>query len=170
MPFHIVTGTAAPSTAPEYLGQHYVDTTNKDLYEAAGTSDVGDWQRIGKNSFPPSNGDAPLMGTNAPGSDNLAAPFPEPYHWFRMVMPTPSGDNIRVIFTGMGAELWSMGFYDDTGVLVTSGSSTPVVGSTGTMITVPDSSFTEGDTYYLRIINHDQLFAATGTVHYTHAA
>lgn len=43
MPKHIATGTAPPTDAPQFLGQHYVDSTNGVMYFAVGTSGVGDW-------------------------------------------------------------------------------------------------------------------------------
>jgi len=39
----ISTGTAAPATTPAKVGDIYVDTTNKKLYFAAGTSSSADW-------------------------------------------------------------------------------------------------------------------------------
>jgi hypothetical protein len=37
------TGTAAPTTTPSYVGQRYLDTTNKKSYEAFGTTSSADW-------------------------------------------------------------------------------------------------------------------------------
>jgi len=37
------TGTAAPTTTPSYIGQRYLDTTNKKSYEAFGTTSSADW-------------------------------------------------------------------------------------------------------------------------------
>lgn len=41
---HISTGTAPPSTAPTKVGDIYIDTTNKLVYIAVGTSAAGDWE------------------------------------------------------------------------------------------------------------------------------
>ncbi|HYE72635.1 MAG TPA: hypothetical protein VEF04_04855 [Blastocatellia bacterium] len=38
-----LTGTAAPATTPNYVGQYFVDTNNKKLYVATGTSSSSDW-------------------------------------------------------------------------------------------------------------------------------
>lgn len=37
------TGTTAPDTAPDYVGQEYLDTAQKKLYKAFGTTDASDW-------------------------------------------------------------------------------------------------------------------------------
>ncbi|PGN53939.1 hypothetical protein CN978_30010 [Priestia megaterium] len=37
------TGIAAPTTVPYYIGQEFVDTTNKKVYKAVGTSSSADW-------------------------------------------------------------------------------------------------------------------------------
>lgn len=37
------TGTTAPTTTPYYIGQEFIDTTNKKVYKAAGTSSTADW-------------------------------------------------------------------------------------------------------------------------------
>lgn len=37
------TGTAAPISTPTYIGQEFVDTTNKKVYKATGTSSSTDW-------------------------------------------------------------------------------------------------------------------------------
>ena len=39
----VISGTAAPTTAPAKLGQIYLDTTAKVCYVAFGTAAVGDW-------------------------------------------------------------------------------------------------------------------------------
>jgi parallel beta-helix repeat protein len=39
----ILTGTATPTTTPEFIGQRFIDTTNKKAYEAMGTSATTDW-------------------------------------------------------------------------------------------------------------------------------
>lgn len=41
---HIFTGTTAPSTVPEGLGHHYVDTVAKKTYISVGTTLVSDWK------------------------------------------------------------------------------------------------------------------------------
>lgn len=40
------TGTAAPTDAPAFIGQHYIDTAAKDVYVAVGTTDSGDWELL----------------------------------------------------------------------------------------------------------------------------
>lgn len=40
---HIITGTAAPVTAPTQLGQHFVDTVSGSVYISKGTSSAADW-------------------------------------------------------------------------------------------------------------------------------
>lgn len=42
----VLTGTAAPSTAPNFVGQTYIDTQNKNVYKAVGTSSAADWKNI----------------------------------------------------------------------------------------------------------------------------
>lgn len=38
--------SAAPSSAPSYIGQTYIDTTNGDFYIATGTTSSNDWRRV----------------------------------------------------------------------------------------------------------------------------
>lgn len=40
------TGTTAPDTAPDYIGQEYLDTEQKKVYKAFGTTDASDWVLI----------------------------------------------------------------------------------------------------------------------------
>ena len=40
----IVTGTAAPTVTPGFIGQTYIDTTNKSVYVAVGATDSGDFE------------------------------------------------------------------------------------------------------------------------------
>lgn len=40
---HIVEGTAPPAVAPEYIGQHYVDTVAPAHYLGVGTASAADW-------------------------------------------------------------------------------------------------------------------------------
>jgi hypothetical protein len=40
---YCITGTSAPATTPPALGVEYLDTTNKKLYKAFGTSSSADW-------------------------------------------------------------------------------------------------------------------------------
>ena len=42
----VLTGTAAPSVAPDFIGQKFIDTTNKHVYIAIGTTDSGDWENM----------------------------------------------------------------------------------------------------------------------------
>lgn len=42
----ILTGTTAPSTEPDFVGQQYIDTTNKDVYFAVGNSALSDWKLL----------------------------------------------------------------------------------------------------------------------------
>lgn len=44
---HIITATAAPSSAPERIGLHWLDTVAKKEYRSYGTSSVGDWVEVG---------------------------------------------------------------------------------------------------------------------------
>ena len=37
------TGTAAPTTTPAFIGQEFIDTTNKKAYKAMGTTSSPDW-------------------------------------------------------------------------------------------------------------------------------
>lgn len=41
-----LTGTAAPSAKPSYVGQIYVDTTNVKVYVAKGVAASSDWKQI----------------------------------------------------------------------------------------------------------------------------
>ena len=43
---HISTGTAPPTTTPSKVGDKFIDTTNKKVYTALGTSGSGDWEPI----------------------------------------------------------------------------------------------------------------------------
>ena len=43
---HVFTGTAAPATAPVKIGDMFLDTTNKLVYIALGTTDSGDWELV----------------------------------------------------------------------------------------------------------------------------
>ena len=40
----IITGIAAPTITPDFIGQYFVDTSNKQLYFATGTSSSTDWE------------------------------------------------------------------------------------------------------------------------------
>lgn len=42
----VLTGIAAPSIAPNFVGQTYIDTQNKNVYKATGTSSAADWKNI----------------------------------------------------------------------------------------------------------------------------
>ena len=42
------TGTAAPTTTPDYIGQTYVDTTNLNVYLASETNGSYNWAFVGK--------------------------------------------------------------------------------------------------------------------------
>lgn len=44
MALHIIEGTAAPTTTPTKIGQHFIDTVNKITYVSAGTSSSADWK------------------------------------------------------------------------------------------------------------------------------
>lgn len=57
MPLHVITGTAAPATAPTDLGQHYIDETNRIGYLSVGTDAVSDWVPVtGATGFAIING------------------------------------------------------------------------------------------------------------------
>ena len=43
---NILTGTAAPAVTPAFIGQMFVDTTNKHVYVAIGTTGVLDWENL----------------------------------------------------------------------------------------------------------------------------
>lgn len=40
------TGAGAPSSAPDNIGDIYVDTTNNKVYMAMGTSAASDWKKV----------------------------------------------------------------------------------------------------------------------------
>lgn len=44
MPRHIITGTAAPVTTPDVVGQHFIDTVSGLEYISTGTSSSADWK------------------------------------------------------------------------------------------------------------------------------
>ena len=39
----VITGTAAPTVIPDFVGQRFIDTTNKNTYTAYGTTAASDW-------------------------------------------------------------------------------------------------------------------------------
>ena len=41
---HVSTGTAPPAVTPAKIGDIFIDTTNKRVYVAVGTSAAGDWE------------------------------------------------------------------------------------------------------------------------------
>lgn len=41
-----MTGEAAPTTVPNFVGQTYIDTVNKNIYRAVGTSSAADWKIV----------------------------------------------------------------------------------------------------------------------------
>lgn len=41
-----ITGETAPTTAPNFVGQTYIDTVNKNIYRAVGTSSAADWKIV----------------------------------------------------------------------------------------------------------------------------
>lgn len=41
----VITGTAAPTVIPNFVGQRFIDTTNKVTYTAYGTTSAGDWKQ-----------------------------------------------------------------------------------------------------------------------------
>lgn len=41
-----ITGIAAPTVAPNFVGQSYIDTVNKNIYRAVGISTAGDWKMV----------------------------------------------------------------------------------------------------------------------------
>ena len=43
---NILTGSGAPSVAPDFVGQLYIDSTNKHVYVSVATSDSGDWENV----------------------------------------------------------------------------------------------------------------------------
>ena len=43
---HVSTGTAIPSTTPSKVGDIFVDTTNKNVYVAIGTTGPSDWEHM----------------------------------------------------------------------------------------------------------------------------
>ena len=40
------TGAGAPSSAPDNVGDIYIDTTNNKMYIAMGTSAASDWKKV----------------------------------------------------------------------------------------------------------------------------
>lgn len=44
MAVHIFSGSGAPVTTPQWVGDHYIDTTNDVAYISVGTSSSADWQ------------------------------------------------------------------------------------------------------------------------------
>ena len=40
---HIFIGSAAPTTTPTKVGQHFIDLTNKKSYISVGTASSADW-------------------------------------------------------------------------------------------------------------------------------
>ena len=42
----VLTGIAAPSIAPNFVGQTYIDTVSKNIYRAVGTSSAADWKIV----------------------------------------------------------------------------------------------------------------------------
>jgi len=40
------TGAGAPSSAPDNIGDIYIDTTNERIYIATGTSAASDWKKV----------------------------------------------------------------------------------------------------------------------------
>lgn len=40
------TGAGAPSSTPANVGDTYIDTTNKKMYVAMGTSSSSDWKKV----------------------------------------------------------------------------------------------------------------------------
>lgn len=64
MALHILSGTGAPTTAPAFIGQHYIDTTGVVHYLANGTSGPSDWQQVGAGG---GGGGQPLSRTTQSG-------------------------------------------------------------------------------------------------------
>ena len=42
----VTSGAGAPSSAPANIGDIYIDTTNKKMYIAMGTSAASDWKKV----------------------------------------------------------------------------------------------------------------------------
>jgi hypothetical protein len=40
---HLIRGAGVPSTIPDFIGQHYIDTVGKVQYLSVGTDSIGDW-------------------------------------------------------------------------------------------------------------------------------
>lgn len=91
MPQHVSTGTIAPNLAPEYIGQHYIDTATSKHYLAVGTSTAADWievnggnPRYGYSEFTAGGtenvniGSSPVILTGASLSANLTVNFTVP--------------------------------------------------------------------------------------------
>lgn len=49
---HVITYAGPPTLAPVAVGQHWVDTLNKETYLSVGTSTVNDWQISNVNTSP----------------------------------------------------------------------------------------------------------------------
>ena len=43
---HVSVGSGVPAVTPSKIGDLYVDTLNKHLYWAAGTTNSGDWENL----------------------------------------------------------------------------------------------------------------------------
>lgn len=168
MPFHVLNGTTAPTTVPDAIGVHYINTTSGAMYQSVGMTSVEDWRMLG--GFPPMN--APDIPFNAaPGSDNLGL-YGTNEHWFRFICPALTANNFKLVFGGLTAgSTWSAAFFDSSGIQI--GTQTEAQAgdyNTGLFLILADSLFTATDTYFIRIINHTQKFTETGTLHYVHEA
>lgn len=45
------TATSVPDTAPDYVGQEYLDTANNNVYKALGTSSASDWKEMASKEY-----------------------------------------------------------------------------------------------------------------------
>lgn len=165
MPFHVLSGTTAPTIAPDHIGQHYINTTEKSEYVSVGVGSISDWRKSGDNAFPPLN--APPLPNSLPGSNNLAV-HGEGSQWFTFVAPTAGFLYYRILFNGLGAQLWSAAFYNMSGVQVDA-SANNLAGTTNPFLQVNESNFTPADTYFVRILNATPALNVSGRIYYTHA-
>ena len=168
MPFHVLTGATAPTSVPQYVGQHYIDTTNRVTYESVGNESVDDWRKNGDDAFPPFN--APPMPGSLPGSNNLGV-FASSTQWFRFVAPNAGFTFYRLLINGLtSGSTWSVAYFDTSRVQVGAAAES-ILGdvAAGVLLQINESNFTPGNTYYIRIVNHSQKFSEAGTIYYTHA-
>jgi len=58
---HVIESTSDPSAAPDFVGQHWINTTSSVQWLAKGTSTVGDWEEIGSGGGTPGGSDTEVQ-------------------------------------------------------------------------------------------------------------